>query len=229
MRFYRTIRIICTIKMLIISTALFAQTGNAGKDDQAGYTNVITQRANKIVATLGITDSAKFYRVQNVIVQQYRNLSATHDSSNAQLKASKLSNTDKDKAAAAAKEIESAREANLDKFHQQYIAGLSKELSPEQIVKVKDGMTYSILPITYKAYEEMLPTLTDVQKKQIYAWLEEARDHAIDAESSDKKHAVFGKYKGRINNYLSAQGIDMKKAGDEWQARIKAAKGSKQN
>jgi hypothetical protein len=32
---------------------------------------------------------------------------------------------------------------------------------------------------------------------------------------------VFGKYKGRINNYLSAAGYDMKKEGEEWQKRIK--------
>ena len=42
--------------------------------------------------------------------------------------------------------------------------------------------------------------LTDEEKQQIMAWLKEARELAIDAESSKKKHEVFGKYKGRINN-----------------------------
>jgi len=82
-------------------------------------------------------------------------------------------------------------------------------------------MTYKVLPLTYNAYLDELPNLTEVQKMQIKAWLTEAREHAIDAESSEKKHAWFGKYKGRINNYLSAQGYDMKKAGEEWQKRIK--------
>jgi Protein of unknown function (DUF3826) len=59
------------------------------------------------------------------------------------------------------------------------------------------------------------------QKTKIYEWLKEAREIAMDAESSDKKHAVFGKYKGRINNYLSAEGYDLKKATEEWQQRIK--------
>ena len=53
-------------------------------------------------------------------------------------------------------------------------------------------------------------------------WLTEARERAIDAESSDKKHAWFGKYKGRINNYLSAAGYDLKKEGIEWEKRRKA-------
>ena len=72
-------------------------------------------------------------------------------------------------------------------------------------------MTYNVFPITYKAYQEEILTLTEAQKKQILIWLTEAREHAMDAESSDKKHAWFGKYKGRINNYLSAAGYDLKK------------------
>lgn len=88
-------------------------------------------------------------------------------------------------------------------------------------------MTYNVLPITYTAYQDMLPGLTEAQKTQILAWLTEAREHAMDAESSKKKHEWFGKYKGRINNYLSAAGVDMKKAGEEWQARIKAGNSSK--
>ena len=83
-------------------------------------------------------------------------------------------------------------------------------------------MTYNVLPITYKAYQEEILTLTDEQKKQILVWLTEAREHAMDAESSDKKHAWFGKYKGRINNYLSAAGYDLKKEGIEWEKRRKA-------
>jgi hypothetical protein len=82
-------------------------------------------------------------------------------------------------------------------------------------------MTYKKVAVTYNAYVDELPQLTDAQKTQLKAWLVEAREKAIDAGSSDEKTAIFGKYKGRINNYLSAQGYDMKKAGEEWQKRIK--------
>ena len=34
----------------------------------------------------------------------------------------------------------------------------------------------------------------------------------MDAGTSEEKHAIFGKYKGRINNYLSKAGYDMKQA-----------------
>jgi len=75
----------------------------------------------------------------------------------------------------------------------------------------------------------MIPTLTEAQKKQIYAWLVEAREHAMDAESSEKKHAWFGKYKGRINNYLSAAGYNLKKEGEDWEKRKKTAKATGDN
>ena len=89
---------------------------------------------------------------------------------------------------------------------------------------MKDGMTYGVVPITYTGYLEMIPGLTEDQKKQIMAYLLEAREHAMDAGSSEEKHAWFGKYKGKINNYLSAAGYDLKKASEEWQRRLKAGK-----
>ncbi len=224
MRFSKTI---CSL-YIILALPVFgiAQPAGNAKDSEAEYSKVITQRANKIVAQLSLTDSAKFFQVQDILVQQYRNLRSVHDNSNALVAAAKQSNASKEITSEAVKRLEDDRTAQLDKFHTQFIDQLKALISTDQITSVKDGMTYNILPITYKAYQEMLLSLTEDQKKQIYAYLVEAREHAIDAESSDKKHAWFGKYKGKINNYLSGQGIDMKKAGDEWQERIKAKKGS---
>jgi len=45
----------------------------------------------------------------------------------------------------------------------------------------------------------------------------------MDGGSSEEKHAEFGKYKGRINNYLSKAGYDMKQAEKDLAARQKAA------
>jgi hypothetical protein len=73
----------------------------------------------------------------------------------------------------------------------------------------------------------MIPTLIDAQKVKIFEWLKEARELAMDGESSEKKHAVFGKFKGRINNYLSSEGYDLKKETSDWQLRIKARNATK--
>ena len=82
-------------------------------------------------------------------------------------------------------------------------------------------MTYRVMPLTYKAYLDMLLNLTGEQKAKIYNWLKEARELAMDEGSSDDKHGVFGKYKGKINNYLSSLGYNMKAEEKAWQQRMK--------
>jgi len=210
------------IACIMIVSLSYASAQTATANDQTNYTQVITKRSEKIVSALGITDSAKFKRVTDIIINQYRNLSAIHDNRNEQVKEIKAKSGD-DKAAVNAQvaTIDSNVEKQLSALHVSYLSKLGTELTPQQIDEVKDEMTYKILPLTYGAYLDELPNLTEPQKLQIKTWLLEAREHAIDAESSEKKHAWFGKYKGRINNYLSAQGYDMKKAGEEWQERIK--------
>lgn len=181
----------------------FAQSGQSIKEKEADYLKVVTKRAGKIVETLNIPDSVKFYKVREIIAYQYRDLNKIHD------RAKESANNDKD--------------SKLKSLHNEYLSKLAKELNPQQIEKVKDGMTYKVLPITYKGYQEMLPDLTSDQKKQILQYLTEARELAMDAGSSEEKHAWFGKYKGKINNYLSAAGIDMKQASKDWATRVKAA------
>jgi hypothetical protein len=196
-------------------------------EDTTNYTRVITERSGKIVATLGISDSSVFYRVRGLIVDQYRALNAIYMDRDTKIKALKSGQPvpDKPTADSVKTAIEKEVEVRLQPLHSAYLSRLGKELSPAQVDKVKDGMTYSVLEVTYRAYLDELPTLTEKQKARILADLTEAREHAMDAESSEKKHAWFGKYKGRINNYLSAEGFDMKKAGEEWAQRTREKQG----
>jgi hypothetical protein len=213
--------------MIASATSTFAQNTETTESKEAAYTKVITQRAGKIVATLGIADSSKAKKVRDIITQQYRDLNNIYTERDAKIKSTKEKGESKEVLDAALKNIETETTEKISKVHENYLAGLSSKLTAEQVVKVKDGMTYGVLPLTYNAYLDMLPNLTEQQKTQIMAWLTEAREHAMDAESSDKKHAWFGKYKGKINNYLSAAGIDMKKAGEDWQKRIESAAAAK--
>ena len=161
--------------------------------EDSAYIRVITERAGKIVSALDLPDSAAFLRVRTIVAGQYRALNAVY--------------TERD----SGKIVQQEADARIAKLHTAYLEKLATELSPQQIDKVKDGMTYGVVQVTYRAYQQQLPNLNDEQKAYILAALIEAREHAMDAESSKKKHAWFGKYKGRINNYLSTQGISMKK------------------
>jgi hypothetical protein len=95
-------------------------------------------------------------------------------------------------------------------------------LTPGQVETVKDEMTYNKVRNDSAAFNDMLPNLTEEQKAYIIAQLKEAREIAMDQGSSKEKHEVFGKYRGRINNYLAKQGYDLKQASKDWAERRKA-------
>ena len=190
---------------------------------EAAYTRTITERAAKIVAKIDGLKAKDSVQVRDLIADQYRQLNDIYEQQKTRKAALKNQPaTDATKAEAA--KVETETTAALDKLHAQYLKKLSRRLTPAQVDQVKDGMTYGVLPITMTAYNDMLPNLTEAQRTQMLAWLTEAREHAMDGGTSEQKHAWFGKYKGRINNYLSAAGIDMNQAGKDWQARIAARK-----
>jgi len=205
----------------LLGTAAMAQTQSPA--EQENYTKVITDRSAKIIAGIGITDSTskKFIKVRDILVDHYRVTGTLHDGRNAEVKQVKASGLDKAAMNTKLASLDSVMNLKLDKHHAEFLAKLNKEITPEQVEGVKDAMTYKKVAVTYNSYLDELPQLTDAQKVQLKAWLIEAREKAVDAGSSDEKTAIFGKYKGRINNYLSKEGYDMKKAGEEWQKRIK--------
>ena len=212
---------------LLCSLNLQAQQNSDVK--QTEYRTVINQRAAKIISTLEITDSLRYKKVLAEVVNQYFQLNTIHEQSKATISEIKKQVVAKEQIDETIKKEQENKSLQLKQLHESFIAHLKGSLTDEQIEKIKDAMTYRVFPITYAAYQDMLPGLTREQKNKIYSWLKEARELAMDAESSEKKHEVFGKYKGRINNYLSAAGYDMKKEGEAWQKRIKEREEKKKN
>jgi len=212
------------IKALFVS-ALFV-VGMAqltvGQDFDPEYVKVTNQRAKKIVDNMDILNADKAAKVADYIAHQYRNLSLIHDERDASIEKAKEQFEGKQKDKKVKKAEKKANKA-MDKLHKKYIAQLSSELSDNQVEEVKNGMTYNVAPNTFKVYQELVPDLAQDQKDKIWNWLAEAREHAMDAGSSHAKHAWFGKYKGKINNYLSGLGVDLKQAEKEMFERKKAA------
>jgi hypothetical protein len=215
-------------KNLILGFLLpvFIVTMLSAQQSDTAYTRVITERAEKITKALGLKDK-KEKKATEIVVNQYRQLSSIHDSYKAAVTAIKQTTTDKSSIATATKAEEVKRDNLLNVQHTTFITQLSKVMSKDQVEQVKNSMTYNLVNVTYDAYVDMIPSLKVDEKKQIHDWLVEARELAMDAGSSDGKHAVFGKYKGRINNYLSKQGYDSQKERADWEARIKAKKEAK--
>lgn len=179
------------------------------------YVETILKRSQKVTDELSITYTVEGRNVLNIVANRYFRLNDIYAERDSLIAKSKSNRQIADAQA----------DSKLYRSHFGFEADLSKYLSPSQIETVKDVMTFNVVKVTYDAQLDMIPTLKEEEKQQILAWLKEARELAIDAESSKKKHEVFGKYKGRINNYLSARGYDLVKEREAWYERIKARGG----
>lgn len=219
------------MKKIIIALSFFSlfqlsvkgqETVKTPAEKQADYTKMIRLRSDKIVEKLNITEAGKAKLVSGMIAAQYSNLNDIYNKRDEAKKNLKEFTAPNKPSEEAMKKIEEKVAFSVDSLHPIFLKQLATQLNEKQVIQIKDGLTYSVLPLTYNAYLDELPELKENQKAQMMVWLLEAREHAMDAESSEKKHAWFGKFKGRINNYLSKEGYDMKKAGEEWQKRIKA-------
>ena len=189
--------------------SLFTLTASAqvalkteGQDPQ--YVETIKGRAQKIVNGLGLNDAQVAENVRNIIANRYFLLNDIH------------SKYDK-------KTQQDALQAELYKHHFELASALAQYLTEEQIDAVKDGMTFGRLKRDYQATQDMIPSLSEYEKKQVLIWLKEAREYAMDAADSKGKHFWFDKYRGRTNNWLSTRGYDLKKERDNWMKRTAAS------
>lgn len=176
---------------------------NADGRDSA-YVETIKGRAQKIVDGLQLTDSKQACAVRNIIANRYFLLNDIH---------AKYDKSQQD-----------ALQAELYRHHFELASSLALYLNDEQIDAVKDGMTFGRLKRDYQATQDMIPSLSDFEKRQVLIWLKEAREYAMDAADSKGKHFWFDKYRGRTNNWLSSRGYDLKKERDNWMKRIEEAK-----
>lgn len=219
-------------KIILMSLLLLCGWISAGAVDlnkenrDPKYVESIVNRSQKIVDKLGLTDVKAAEDVCNIIANRYFELNDIYEIRDAKVKTVKESGLTGDAKNEALKAAENEKDAALYRSHFAFPASLSLFLNEEQIEAVKDGMTYGVVKVTYEATLDMIPSLKEEEKVQIYAWLVEAREFAMDAENSNKKHAAFGKYKGRINNYLAKRGYNLTKEREEWAKRVKARGGT---
>lgn len=199
--FLKRIGLIPIVALLALSLHAQVALDSVGRD--AGYVKTIIGRSQKIVDGLKLEDFEARNNVLNIISNRYfliNDLEAKNKPNSTELN------------------------AELYKHHFEFSAQLANYLNDSQIESVKDGLTYGVVPKTYQAHIEMIPSLKENEKLQILNWLKEAREFAIDAGDSKSKHAWFGKYKGRINNWLAKCGYDLKAEREAWYKRIEAAK-----
>lgn len=129
-----------------------AQT-NLPPEQIEANSNAIENRAANIMNALALSDPNKAIGVHDIVFAQCQALSAWHNENDPKLKAAKSdTNT--------ANQIQ----ASLKQLHDQFITKLSENLTPSQIEIVKDKMTHGVVQVTYNAYLEIVPNLTDADK-----------------------------------------------------------------
>ncbi|RXG32201.1 DUF3826 domain-containing protein [Leeuwenhoekiella marinoflava] len=217
------------IPVLLIFLVFCSCKSTAQQDFDPAYVKVTNERAQKIVDNLAISNTKKELKVRDLIAGQYRALSKIQENEEAELAVVKTSKMSEELKQSKKEAITSKVDAETKKLHKQYLKSLKKQLNDKQVTEVKDGMTYGVVEITYEGYQDMLPELLKEEKEYIYKNLVEARELAMDAGSSKEKHAWFGKYKGRINNYLSQRGYDLNAESEAWHKRIEARKKEENN
>ena len=209
--------------LAVVLSANAIELNDKGRNPE--YVNSILGRSKKIVDKLGLQDTNSVREVTYIIANRYFELNDIYEVRDSLVKIAKET-LKGDEKQISIKVAENEKDSKLYRSHFAFPAALSLFLDEEQIAAVKDGMTYNVVKVTYDATLDMIPSLKEEEKAQIMAWLIEARELAIDAENSKKKHEVFGKYKGRINNYLSKRGYDLVKEREEWYKRIKERGGT---
>jgi Protein of unknown function (DUF3826) len=184
---------------LLLHPALLCAAPDKAPDTEPDYAAKLEQRSGDILKVLALPDAAQAEKVKGILIAHYRALRDWHDANDAKLKGA-------DKEAAAVVKV------SLKPLHDGFLSSLGAAgLSAGQIEAVKDKLVYGKVQVTYNAYLQQNPGLTDAHKAHILSVLKEAREEAMDGGSSEEKSAIFNKYKGRINNYLSKEGFGKKK------------------
>jgi hypothetical protein len=217
-------RQLLAVSLILTGAPLFIQPASAQMSTppaspaemEALYTTSIENRTADILKPLGLTNSVTSNAVHDLIIVQYRVMRARDELINAKLEA-----MDKD-ISYANRTPELEAESKL--LHAHFLAVLGKLLTPQDIEKIKDKMTYNKVKITFDAYNNIIPALTDSDRTKIMELLTAAREKAIDGGSSTEKSDIFQAYKDQINDYLNAHGHDVAKAYKDWESNQALAK-----
>lgn len=194
-------KLICLAAVFLFSFAVrAADTNGQTAAAEAKYTAAIEARTADILHVLYLDNAQKAARVHDIIISQYRALNEWHNDNDQKLKAARGDTN----------AIAQIR-ASLKALHARFLSNLAENLTPDQIEKVKDKMTYGKVQFTFAGYLAQYPGLSDADKEEILGLLRDAREEAMDGGSAAEKTAIFQRYKGKINNYLSKRGMHPEK------------------
>lgn len=196
---------------------------NAQQHEVTDYIDNINERALHIVSKLDVKDSEKKELV-GIIVKQYSDIEKLEAKRDSEVEKINESSINDEQKKIKSEEPWLEYKVSIGKLHDSYLNKLSAKLTEKQIIQVKDAMTYQVMPITYSNFIDMFQNLNESQKKMIYDHLVEARENAMNVGTSKWQFQWFAKYRGKINNILASQGIELHNTSKAWEAKQLAKK-----
>jgi hypothetical protein len=183
----------------------------------------IEKKAASWIAGLNLGDAEKQARVQAVIVTHMKAVRDWHNehpyttvpAGINPVTGNPLNNVDREVIA------DSAMPKSV---HENLMAGLKKDLTPEQVEAILDKYTIGKVAFTMKGYRAIVPDLTDKEAATIEGYLKEARERAVDYKSMKAISAIFEIYKTKSEQYLNSNGRSWKEMYGAFTAKIKAEK-----
>ena len=195
----------------LAAAGAWAQTSTPAPTDaekEAFYAKSIEIRVENILKAVDLSDETKSNAVHDLLVAQYHALRVRDAAIDTQLKVDGKEISYENRAAQLA--------AQSKPLHDKFFTSLADNLTPDQVDKVKDLMTYNKVKVTYDAYCQIIPNLSDAEKAKIMDLLKAAREEAVDGGNAPEKNSIFQKYKDQINSYLDANGHETAKALKAW-------------
>jgi hypothetical protein len=181
------------------------------------------KRAAQWVESLKLDDAGKATRVKDVIVTHLKVVRDWHNEHPFStvpeginpLSGKPLSNLDRQVIA------DSAMPRSA---HEALMTGLRKDLSAEQVEAILDKYTEGKVAFTMKGYKAIVPDLTPEEEATILAFLQQAREQAVDFKGSKLISAIFEIYKTKSEQYLNSKGRDWKALYKAYTDAVKAKK-----
>ncbi len=190
----------------------------------------IDDKLQRMLKPLKLEDAAKIERVRAVGTKWLGELFAWHKQNDAELgklwgewrQARSVVPKDEFNGEVVSRRIE-ALYASLLPAYRSFIEGLSADLSIEQVDALKEAWSRSPgMERTYKAYLEIVPDLTEEQKKVIRDRMLLAREAAMLTDSDKEIVNLFKVHKVKVETYVGS--LQWEKLHKAYAAKAKAAK-----